>query len=166
MSPRPLPSDAFEIGNQNAGPAPSDILLIMLPKLWESVGISRDYSIERQLLFREQMPKIFDAGSHEAGLSRLAKPSELLRERFLRRQFPGKKMIGAGRDHHLAEKFILVGEMAVDRLHGDARGPGDRIHGCPGESIPQKVLTGAEHDLAVFFGNHGCLGVVLPCSLP
>ena len=66
-----------------------------------------------------------------------------MRKGVLRRNFTSKVMVGAGSNHGLVEKFILIRKVAVNRLHGDTGGLGDGIHGCAGKAVAQKVLPGA-----------------------
>ena len=71
------------------------------------------------------------------------------------------QVVGASRNHHLAEEFVLVLEMTVDRLYGNACRLRDPIHGCPCEAVPQKMFMGCNHDCAVLLGDHGRFGCVL-----
>jgi hypothetical protein len=63
------------------------------------------------------MAEICSTGLHQAALRRIGKPWKAICECFVGRKFIRKQVIGAGRDHHLAEESFLILEMAIDRLN-------------------------------------------------
>jgi hypothetical protein len=82
------------------------------------------------LLLGEEVAEIFLASLHETALCRFTEPSEPVCKPLIRRKVFREQMVGARRNHHLAEKFVFVLKMTVDRLHGYASGLRNPVDGC------------------------------------
>jgi hypothetical protein len=88
-------------------------------------------------------------------------PRNSLCKHLIGREFFGKQLIRTSSNHYLAEKFFLVGEMTVDRLHGNARGFGDPVHRRSRERVSEKVLPRSKHNRAILLGDHGRFGSLI-----
>jgi len=156
LGPGLLSSDTSEVCNKDACSAPCNVLLILSSQLREPVCLTGNDAIKRELLIRQQMAKIFAACFHESSLIRLTEPRKSLCKHLIGREFLGKQVIRTSSNHYLVEEFFLVGEMTVDRLHGNACGFGDPVHRRSREAVPQKVLARSKHNRAILLGDHDC----------